>query len=86
MKTILFAFVALFSMSLFGLTLGDKISEGQEGSFIVLEGEGTVLLLHICKKDEEFLVVEEVSMPAISLPKYLFESPKKRIVERLVCQ
>lgn len=62
MKRWIFLFV-FSTYSLFSFTLQDKFEEGDEGSYIVIEQNELVTLLHLHTKKEGRFLFEEVSIP-----------------------
>jgi len=53
----------IYNLSLYPFTLGDRISEGSKGDFIVTEQDKNYSLLLIREKTPDAIVFEEVSIP-----------------------
>ena len=67
MVKILICFI-FASFPLFSFSLKDKLSQAEEGAYIVTEQRGLISLLHLHTKKEGEMVFEEISVPNHLIP------------------
>lgn len=72
MRKILFLITLFFPLTLFSfeISLKQKLAEAEPGSYLVTEQNKIFTFLHVNEKREQFIVLEEVVIPAVKFSYY----------------